>query len=162
MSKALMIISSLTSGMLFGLGLALSGMTQPAKVVAFLDVTGNWDPSLGLVMAGAIVVYMPALWLIKSRGATALGEPLRLPTRRDLDRRLLLGSAIFGVGWGVGGVCPGPAITTLGAGTYNGTLFVMAMIAGMLVHKLVAQAGERTGQPPRTAATQRTADQEAF
>ncbi len=131
------ILISLVSGLIFGVGLALSGMTQPAKVVGFLDVTGRWDPSLALVMAGAIGVYMPVLWLARRRGRTVPGGPLLLPTRKDLDRKLVGGAALFGMGWGISGVCPGPGLTSLATGTYDAILFVVAMAAGMLIYGML-------------------------
>lgn len=144
------LLVALLSGAIFGLGLALSGMTQPAKIVRFLDFTGAWDPTLVLVMCGAVGVYMPLQWLARRRGRTLGGLALLVPTRNDLDPRLLAGSALFGIGWGIGGICPGPALTTLGAGTARGVLFAAAMLAGMLLFRVfdrLAAAGKAAGEP---------------
>jgi uncharacterized membrane protein YedE/YeeE len=118
-------------GLIFGLGLLLSGMANPAKVLSFLDVLGAWDPSLMLVMVGAIAVSSGAFFWVKQRGRTLLDTPLHLPTRRELDRRLILGSIVFGVGWGLAGFCPGPAWVALGLGEPKAWGFVAAMLAGM-------------------------------
>ena len=122
---------ALLSGLTFGLGLIVSGMTNPAKVLGFLDIAGEWDPSLILVMGGAIVIGLIAFALAKKRGSSFLGLPMQLPTARQLDRRLILGSLTFGVGWGLAGICPGPALVLLGEGVQQGALFVGAMLAGM-------------------------------
>ena len=122
---------ALLSGLTFGLGLIVSGMTNPAKVLGFLDIAGEWDPSLILVMGGAIVIGLIAFALAKKRGSSFLGLPMQLPTARRLDRRLILGSLTFGVGWGLAGICPGPALVLLGEGVQQGALFVGAMLAGM-------------------------------
>jgi uncharacterized membrane protein YedE/YeeE len=121
----------LLSGILFALGLCLSGMTRPAKVSAFLDVTGAWDPSLALVMAGAVAVYLLAFGFARRRAAVVAGAlaPPNAPT--SIDGRLLIGAALFGVGWGASGFCPGPALVSLGAASPSALLFVPAMIAGM-------------------------------
>ena len=116
-----------------GAGLLLSGMTSPARVIGFLDVRGGWDPSLGLVMAGAIAVYAPlARWIQRARRTPWTDVAFHLPTRRDLDGKLVVGAAIFGVGWGLGGLCPGPGIVAAAAGSETGLLFVAAMLVGML------------------------------
>ena len=123
---------SLLCGLLFGLGLTLSGMVLPEKVLAFLDIAGNWDPSLALVMAGALLVFMPGYFLlIKPRHLAVSGEPFHLPKKQRLDRRLIVGSGIFGVGWGLVGICPGPAITALVTGQWQILLFVAAMLFGI-------------------------------
>ena len=122
---------SFLSGLIFGGGLLLSGMANPAKVLAFLDIAGAWDPSLALVMAGAIAVGLVAFRIAGKRSSTLLGEPMRLPDRRDVDNRLVLGSLGFGVGWGLAGFCPGPALVALGAGEMKALIFVIAMLAGM-------------------------------
>lgn len=125
------------AGALFAVGLLVSGMTQPAKVVAFLDVAGAWDPSLAFVMGGAMVVYALAAWRIRGRGAPWFDRGFHLPTRRDVDRPLVLGSAIFGIGWGLGGLCPGPALVSAAAGSGAAAAFVAAMLAGMAAqHRL--------------------------
>jgi uncharacterized membrane protein YedE/YeeE len=118
-------------GLVFGLGLLLSGMANPAKVLNFLDLLGAWDPSLMLVMVGAIAVSSGAFFWVKQRGRTLLDTPLHLPTKRELDRRLILGSVVFGIGWGLAGFCPGPALVTLGMGEPKAWGFVAAMLAGM-------------------------------
>ncbi len=123
---------SLIFGTLFGLGLTISGMVLPAKVLGFLDVTGDWDPSLALVMGGALLVFMPGyLFLVKPRARSLAGEPFHLSKKRQLDPRLLAGSALFGIGWGLVGICPGPAITALVTGQWQIGLFVVAMLLGI-------------------------------
>lgn len=124
-------ITSLLSGLVFGLGLIVSGMADPAKVLGFLDLAGAWDPSLALVMAGAIAVGLPAFYIARRRAASLLGEPMQLPTRRGIDRRLVVGSALFGAGWALAGFCPGPALVALGMGEMKALVFVLAMLVGM-------------------------------
>ena len=124
-------ISEFVIGLVFGLGLIISGMTDPGKVLGFLDLTGLWDPSLALVMGGAVLVGLLAFTLARKRTTSVLGGPMRLPTERQIDRRLVLGSLAFGVGWGIAGFCPGPAIVSLGAGEPKAVVFVLAMLAGM-------------------------------
>lgn len=124
-------VVSFISGLIFGLGLLLAGMTNPAKVKAFLDVGGLWDPSLAFVMIGAIALAMPAFRWTRSRSVSLLGEPMCFPINRALDRRLIGGSLIFGIGWGLAGICPGPAIVLLGAAPASGAIFVVAMLVGM-------------------------------
>ena len=123
--------TSLLAGLVFGLGLIVSGMADPAKVLGFLDITGHWDPSLAFVMGGAIAVGMVAFALAGRRTSSLLGAPMHLPSKRTIDRRLLLGSALFGLGWGIAGLCPGPALVSLGMGQLKGLVFVVAMLAGM-------------------------------
>ncbi|WP_417312265.1 DUF6691 family protein [Ectopseudomonas khazarica] len=120
-------------GLLFGIGLLLAGMADPAKVLAFLDLGGHWDPSLALVMAGAISVAALPLNLARRRTRALLGGAMQLPTRRDLDARLIGGSLLFGIGWGIAGICPGPAMAILLSGHWQAPLFVVAMLAGMLI-----------------------------
>ncbi|CAE6886456.1 DUF6691 family protein [Ectopseudomonas khazarica] len=120
-------------GLLFGIGLLLAGMADPAKVLAFLDLGGHWDPSLALVMAGAIGVAALPLNLARRRTRALLGGAMQLPTRRDLDARLIGGSLLFGIGWGIAGICPGPALAILLSGHWQAPLFVVAMLAGMLI-----------------------------
>lgn len=129
-------IVALVSGLLFALGLGLAGMTQPEKVINFLDVAGDWDPSLAFVMGGAILVYMPILRAVKARGRAMLTPTLQLPTRSDLDARLIVGAALFGIGWGWAGYCPGPALVSLTSLTGPALLFGAAMFAGMGLHTL--------------------------
>ena len=124
-------LSEFTVGLLFGLGLILSGMTDPRKVLGFLDLAGDWDPSLALVMGGAIAVGVLAFALAKRRGCSLLGSSLHLPGNTRLDRRLVLGSLTFGIGWGMAGLCPGPALVSMAAGQGKALLFVLAMLAGM-------------------------------
>ncbi|MEB0136654.1 YeeE/YedE family protein [Actimicrobium sp. CCC2.4] len=127
------LLLALLAGLVFGLGLILSGMTDPAKVIGFLDITGNWDPSLGLVMGGAILVGLLTFRLTASRAKAYFGDALQIPTSRDIDRRLVLGSLTFGVGWGLAGYCPGPALASLAGGGQQALLFVAAMLAGMML-----------------------------
>jgi len=128
------ILSAFVAGLVFGLGLLVSGMSDPGKVIGFLDVAGSWDPSLAFVMAGAILVGFFAFALARKRATTFLGGALRLPQRRDIDARLIGGSLVFGTGWGLAGFCPGPAIVAFGAGFDPAAIFVVAMLAGMLLH----------------------------
>jgi uncharacterized membrane protein YedE/YeeE len=129
----------LVCGLLFGAGLAVSQMINPAKVLAFLDfggiAAGTWDPSLAFVMLGALLVAAPAYALGKRRGSTLFAVELNLPTRRDIDARLLGGAALFGAGWGLVGYCPGPALAGLGLGTPKTLIFVAAMLIGMLAYR---------------------------
>lgn len=122
------------AGLVFGLGLIVSGMSDPAKVIGFLDLAGQWDPSLAFVMAGAILVGFFAFRLAGRRARTLLGGALLLPQRRDVDRRLVGGSIVFGIGWGLAGYCPGPALVSLGSGEAKAAVFVAAMVLGMLVY----------------------------
>lgn len=124
-------------GLLFGIGLLLAGMADPAKVLAFLDLGGHWDPSLALVMAGAIGVAALPLNLARRRTRALLGGAMQLPTRRDLDARLIGGSLLFGIGWGIAGICPGPALAILLSGHWQAPLFVVAMLAGMLIFSVL-------------------------
>ena len=119
------------AGLLFGLGLIVDGMANPAKILAFLDLAGAWDPSLVLVMGGAIAVGLVAFAIARRRTASALGVPMQLPTSRAIDARLVGGSVLFGIGWGLAGFCPGPAIVALGAGHAKAGIFITAMLAGM-------------------------------
>ena len=122
---------ALLSGLLFGLGLILSGMANPAKVLSFLDLAGAWDPSLALVMGGAIAVGTVAFAIAGKRDLSLLGLTIHLPTARHIDKRLVLGSLAFGIGWGLAGVCPGPALVLLGTGSVKGLVFVFSMLVGM-------------------------------
>jgi uncharacterized membrane protein YedE/YeeE len=130
------------AGLIFGVGLCISGMNRPEKVLGFLDIAGLWDPSLAFVMAGAIGVAFFAFRLAATRARAWLGDPMRLPTSTTVDRRLLAGSAIFGLGWGLAGVCPGPAIVDLGFFDPRAAVFVVAMLAGMVAEGLVARAND--------------------
>jgi uncharacterized membrane protein YedE/YeeE len=128
--------ASFLAGLVFGLGLIISGMANPAKVLGFLDLAGNWDPSLAFVMAGAIAVGAVAFAVANRRAASLLGVEMRLPSTRRIDRRLVLGSVVFGIGWGVAGFCPGPALVSLGMGEFKAFVFVAAMLAGMGIFEL--------------------------
>ena len=130
--------SAFAAGLLFGLGLIVSGMANPAKVLAFLDVTGRWDPSLAFVMAGAVAVSAVGYRVVRRRGRPVLATRLDLPTRRNIDLRLIAGAAVFGLGWGLVGLCPGPALTLLTVLPAQATTFVAAMAVGMLVFRLVS------------------------
>ena len=130
------VIAALFAGLVFGLGLIVSGMANPAKVLGFLDLGGNWDPSLAFVMAGAIAVGAVAFTVANRRSRSMLGAEMRLPSARHLDRRLILGSMLFGIGWGVAGFCPGPALVSLGMGEVKALVFVAAMLVGMGVFEL--------------------------
>jgi uncharacterized membrane protein YedE/YeeE len=125
------------SGLLLGIGLILSGMANPAKVIGFLDVAGPWDPSLGLVMGGGLVVGSIGFTLLKKQSKTLSGEPLNLPASRKIDLRLILGSVLFGIGWGVTGICPGPGLVLLGAGIPEGVIYVASLLAGMTLYSLI-------------------------
>jgi uncharacterized membrane protein YedE/YeeE len=135
---------ALFAGIIFGLGLAVSGMINPAKVLAFLDIAGRWDPSLALVMAGALGVALISFRLILKRPAPVLGGRFEIPTAREIDRRLLAGAALFGIGWGLVGFCPGPAIASLAFGLKESFVFLAAMTVGAWLY----QAGSRTAAPP--------------
>ena len=134
------ILTALLSGLIFGLGLMVSGMSNPAKVLGFLDIAGSWDPSLAFVMVGAIVVASLAFVIARRRKRSLLGLPMQLPTSTAITPRLILGSAAFGIGWGLAGFCPGPALVALGAGYPKAIGFVAAMVAGMAVFELVERA----------------------
>jgi uncharacterized membrane protein YedE/YeeE len=123
-------------GIAFAVGLGIGGMTQPARVLAFLDVTGPWDPSLAFVMLGAVVTYGVGFRTVMHRARPLLAPAFVLPTRRDLDAPLLVGAAIFGIGWGLAGICPGPALTALGSGEPRALVFVTTMIAGIAAQRL--------------------------
>lgn len=127
----MLVLASLLAGLVFGLGLILSGMANPAKVLGFLDLAGPWDPSLAFVMASAIAVGLVAFTVARRRTVTYLGVDLKLPSARHIDRRLLGGSALFGMGWAVAGFCPGPALVGLGMGEVKALVFVAAMLLGM-------------------------------
>lgn len=122
------------SGLVFGLGLILAGMTDPAKVKGFLDLAGAWDPSLALVMGGAIALGLPVFALAARRTRSWTGTPMEIPTSRTIDARLIVGGLLFGTGWGIAGFCPGPALVALGSGMGAAAVFVGAMLGGMLLH----------------------------
>ncbi|WP_310613764.1 YeeE/YedE family protein [Limnohabitans sp.] len=129
-------ISEFVVGLLFGLGLMLSGMTDPAKVIGFLDLFGNWDPSLAFVMCGAIAVGFFAFALAKKRTTSFLGGALHLPKSNQIDRRLVIGSLVFGAGWGLAGFCPGPALVSMATGQDKALVFVLAMVFGMIAYEV--------------------------
>lgn len=129
-------LSAFLAGLLFGVGLIVSGMTDPSKVIGFLDFAGAWDPSLAFVMGGAVLVGALGFRFAERRAVSFFGGLLQLPTRRDVDLRLLLGSLTFGAGWGLAGFCPGPAVVSMGAGQDKAVVFVIAMIAGMALYEL--------------------------
>jgi uncharacterized protein len=124
---------SFIAGLTFGIGLIIAGMANPAKVIGFLDLAGNWDPSLALVMAGAIAVGSIAFAIASRRTTTLLGSAMALPGNRTIDRRLIIGSLTFGIGWGLAGICPGPAVVLLGSASIKGLVFFAAMLLGMLL-----------------------------
>jgi len=130
-------IYALLAGLIFGLGLIVSGMANPEKVIGFLNIFGRWDPSLAFVMGGAIFVGVFSFKYIVKREKTLLGGSLHLSNEKSINKRLIFGSLIFGLGWGLAGFCPGPALVSLGMGSLKGALFVIAMLAGMLTFKLV-------------------------
>lgn len=139
------IIVALLCGLLFGIGLLVAGMADPGKVQAFLDLAGAWDPSLALVMAGAIAVASVAFMLARQRAQSLLGLPMELPTARAIDRRLVGGSLLFGIGWGIAGICPGPALVLLGVGRGEAVWFVAAMLCGMAVFEVLERRRLRKG-----------------
>lgn len=133
-------VIALVSGLVFGLGLILGGMTDPAKVKGFLDLFGAWDPSLALVMGGAIMVGVVAFARAKRRTLSWTGAHMEIPTSQLIDRRLIVGGLLFGAGWGMGGYCPGPALVSASSGSLAALVFVVAMIVGMVVHdRLIAK-----------------------
>ncbi|MFC3457914.1 DUF6691 family protein [Massilia haematophila] len=142
------LIVSFGIGLLFGLGLIVSGMTNPAKVLGFLDLAGRWDPSLLFVMGGAIAVAAIGFAFAGRRRQAVLGGPIRMPTATAIDRRLVLGSVAFGIGWGLAGFCPGPAIASLAAGAIEPLIFTAAMVAGMGLFALLESP---RGRSPKAA-----------
>jgi uncharacterized membrane protein YedE/YeeE len=152
--------AALASGVLFAVGLGVGGMTRPEKVVAFLDVAGAWDPSLAFVMLGAAGTYAVLYPLIRRRRAPVAAATFAVPERRDVDGRLVVGAALFGLGWGAVGYCPGPAIVALAAGASPTILFVSAMLAGMALHDLALPAASGSAavrrRPRRTAGSRST------
>ncbi len=127
-------IFGFVSGLVFGIGLILAGMAEPLKVKGFLDLAGAWDPSLGLVMGGAIAVAVLAFALARRRERSWTGAPMEIPNNRTVDRRLIAGGLLFGAGWGIAGFCPGPALVALGSGSGSAAIFVAAMLVGMVIH----------------------------
>jgi hypothetical protein len=144
-------LAEFAAGLLFGWGLMISGMTDPGKVLGFLDLAGPWDPSLAFVMAGAITVGVMAFAVARRRTLSFLGGALHLPKSTDIDRRLLGGSLLFGVGWGLAGFCPGPGVVSMASGQPKAAVFVVAMLAGMAIFELTvrrppAAPGQQTGR----------------
>ena len=131
---------SFVLGLVFGVGLYVSGMTQPSKVLGFLDILGDWDPSLAFVMAGAVAVGLVAFSFARRRGRTLLGDELRLPRITEIDASLVVGSLIFGIGWGLSGICPGPGIVDVGFLDWRALVFVVSMAAGMVIERLIVDA----------------------
>jgi len=140
MKRAACVGAAFAVGVIFGAGLIVSGMFNPAKVIAFLDLAGDWDPSLALVMVGATAVAAVGFGFAKRRTKSLLGAPLQVPRSRQIDARLILGSVAFGVGWGLAGFCPGPALVALGVGQAKAVVFVLAMLAGMLTFEGLERA----------------------
>ena len=138
MNNVLFRLVALISGVLFGLGMVISGMADPQKVTGFLDIVGLWDPSLMFVMGGALLVFMPAYFLlIKPKSKPVNAEEFCLSTNTTIDKRLVTGAAIFGLGWGIAGVCPGPVVSSLALGNIDVIVFFIAMIAGLgITHKM--------------------------
>ena len=130
------VLMALLAGLVFGLGLIMSGMTDPSKVIGFLDLGGEWDPSLAFVMGGAILVGVIAFRFAATRSQAILGGSMRLPTSRQIDRRLILGGLAFGAGWGLAGYCPGPALASLATGASKPLIFTVAMLAGMVIFEI--------------------------
>ena len=128
---------ALLAGAVFGIGLIVSGMADPAKVLGFLDLFGSWDPSLAFVMGGAILVGVLAFAVARRRAVSLLGLQMRLPKATQVDRRLVGGALLFGIGWGIAGFCPGPALVALGMGEHKALVFVAAMLAGMGIFELL-------------------------
>jgi uncharacterized membrane protein YedE/YeeE len=138
-------IASLFAGLIFGLGLIVSGMANPEKVLGFLDIAGAWDPSLAFVMGGAVIVGLVAFTIARRRTLSFLGFNIKLPTNTQIDKRLIVGSMMFGVGWGIAGFCPGPALVAFGAGEIKGVVFVASMVAGMMLFEIAERMRASTG-----------------
>lgn len=145
------------SGLLFGLGLILAGMTDPSRIIDFLDVAGpHWNPALAFVMGGAVLVTLPAFAYVRRRGRTLTGAAVVLPDRRTITPRLVLGSALFGVGWGLSGVCPGPGVVIAATGAWQPLLFVLSMLAGMGLYAVWARRSPAVPRDSAAAAGQAT------
>lgn len=134
-------LSALAAGLIFGLGLIFSDMADPGKVLGFLDLAGRWDPSLAFVMGGAVAIGAIAFAIARGRSRSLLGAPMSWPALSRIDRPLIVGSALFGIGWGLAGFCPGPALVAASSGQPKAWLFVLAMLAGMALHSLVTRRG---------------------
>ncbi|PPK74922.1 hypothetical protein B0F87_107165 [Methylobacter tundripaludum] len=135
-------LNAFVVGLLFGLGLIISGMTDPSKVIGFLDLAGAWDPSLAFVMGGAILVGAGAFTIAKKRQRSLLGAPMQLSSATELDKGLLIGSLVFGIGWGLSGFCPGPAVVSAAAGQPKALIFVASMLAGMALYIVIDRRGK--------------------
>lgn len=144
------ILAALACGTLFGLGLTISGMTNPAKIIGFADITGYWDPSLALVMAGAVAVFSIGFRLSQRSAKPLFALKFQVPTRSDIDARLAAGSVLFGIGWGLGGICPGPSITALTFGMEKFYIFFAAMAAGVVIFRFTMERRD-TGPAPQAA-----------
>jgi len=140
----MLIFNALLAGLIFSTGLIVSGMANPAKVLGFLDIAGNWDPSLVFVMAGAIAIGSVSFAIARRLKHSLFGAPMSLPGATRIDRRLLAGSAMFGAGWGLAGFCPGPALVSAGSGEFKAMLFVVAMLWGMKIFSLAEQRFTQT------------------
>jgi uncharacterized membrane protein YedE/YeeE len=147
MTPLLRVLAALVSGLIFGFGLSLSGMLDPARVRGFLDITGDWDPSLAFVLGGAVIVATIGYRVSRFVGRPLLDDRFFLPAKTAIDRPLIVGSAIFGVGWGLAGFCPGPAVASLALGLAPTVLFVIAMLAGMILHDRLIAPSVRESKP---------------
>lgn len=134
------ILIALISGILFGVGLILAGMGNPAKILAFLDIMGNWDPSLLVTMAVAMAISAASYIFVKKRQVSVLNCPLQIPTNQKIDKKLVAGSVLFGLGWGLAGICPGPALLLTGLGVTQGMIFALAMVAGMSIYQFTQKS----------------------
>ena len=130
-------ILTLLSGLIFGLGLTLSSMTNPAKVIGFLDILGTWDPSLGFVMGGAILITAPLLYFLKNKNYLILASQIELPSKKNIDFSLIVGALLFGIGWGMIGLCPGPAIASIAFLDFSSITFVICMFIGLYISKFI-------------------------
>ena len=144
-------LTSLLAGLVFGSGLILSGMANPVKVLGFLDLFGRWDPSLALVMGGAVAVFSVVFFLVRRRTVSLLGAAMRLPVATHIDRRLVGGGLLFGVGWGIAGFCPGPALVALGMGEAKALVFVLAMLVGMGLFEVLELFNRQKTAPTQAA-----------
>jgi len=137
--------ASLFAGLVFGMGLIVSGMANPEKVLGFLDIAGLWDPSLAFVMGGAIIVGLVPFAVARKRTLSFLGFNMKLPTNNRIEKRMVIGSMMFGIGWGIAGFCPGPGLVALGAGEIKGAVFVASMVAGMALFEVLERNRARAG-----------------